>query len=70
MTDPADRIARDWHKIYPEEFEAAELAAHGALIGWSAGSGDPWPTLSPVQREALRVALAEAFNHGREAGRR
>lgn len=69
MTGPADRIPRDWHKIYPEEFEVAELAAHGALIGWSAGSGEHWPTLTAVQREALRSALAEAFNHGKEAGR-
>lgn len=70
MTGPLDGIARDWHKIYPDEFEAAELAAHGALIGCSAGNGERWAALTPIQQEALRVAFIEMFNHGREAARR
>lgn len=67
--DALDRVNGEWHQVYPDEFEAAEVAAHGALIGWTGGNGERWPTLTPIQREALQRALAEAFNAGAETMR-
>jgi hypothetical protein len=59
----------EWHKIFTEEFEEAEMVAYGALMGWMAGKGEARPSLTPVLREALGHAFAAAFNAGAEAAR-
>jgi hypothetical protein len=50
-----------FHKLYPEEFDDARIAAGGAYMGNLAATGS--------HHEALMAAVEEAFNAGVKVGR-
>lgn len=52
---------QDFHKLYPEEFEDAHIAAAGAYMGNKAATDS--------HHEALKMAVEEAFNAGVKVGR-
>lgn len=52
---------QDFHKLYPDEFDDARIAAAGAYMGNHAATGS--------HQEALQAAVEEAFNAGFSLGR-
>lgn len=52
---------QEFHKLYPDEFEDAMLAAAGAYRGTYAANG--------LHGDAIRAATEEAFNAGVKVGR-
>ncbi len=59
---------QEFHEQFPEEFDEARLAAHGAIMGWCGGKGERTPMLTAVLKEAYDHAFAEAFNAGVRVG--
>jgi hypothetical protein len=50
----------EYHKLHPEEFDDARIAAGGAYMGNHAATGS--------HHEALMAAVEEAFNAGVKVG--
>jgi len=60
----------EFHKLYSEEFEEAQMMAHGAILGVCFGKGEQPPRLTEVLKQAYDAAFAEAFNAGVAVGRK
>jgi hypothetical protein len=60
------RTDRDWHKMFPEQFDDATLLAHGSIAGWCYGKGETPPNLTAILKEAYEHAFATAFDAGYE----
>ena len=63
-----DKTPEPWHNLCPDEYEAAELEAAGALAGWLLGKGVDPPQWTPDFRDAFRRAVAAAFDWGYQTG--
>lgn len=71
LSDPPepDRLPGDWHKLYPDEYEAAVAEAAGALTGAHMGRGERGPMWTDTFLAAFRHAVGVAFCWGYSAAK-
>lgn len=71
VTDHTPRNAmadEQYHKLHPDEFDAAFMLAASAYVGWLIAKDGVEPTWTEARNAAFRHAAQEAFNAGYRTG--